>query len=152
MGRCRAAGWAAACDVAPAKGYEGWQPAHFTLAARMDDTVSGETADADGDGWTNLLEYVTGRDPWREETEPLLTPGMVKEGGASFFVVAYDRRAELIDTVVLVEHTSDFAAWTTNNVDQARQVTPAAGGLARVQAWIPVAEGAAAARLRAFRP
>ena len=139
-------------DVAPAGGYEGWQLDHFTFWQRTNQVVCGEAGDADGDGCTNLLEYVTGRDPWITETEPLLEAGTAIESNVAYFVVSYDRRAELIDTVAVVEKTADFVSWSAAGIDQAHVVTPGTGDLVRVEARIPAEDVVAAVRLRAYRP
>ncbi|MFN0068419.1 MAG: lamin tail domain-containing protein, partial [Limisphaerales bacterium] len=61
------AGWFAAPPSPGAEwspgGLAGWLGAHFTPAERADAAVSGDTADADGDGLTNLGEFVAGTDP-----------------------------------------------------------------------------------------
>lgn len=141
----------AVSDVAPAKGYEGWALDHFTFWQRTNAVVTGEASDPDGDGWANLLEYVVGREPWVTETEPLFDVATRSESNGSYVVVGYERRAELIDTVVLVEQTSDYVSWSTTGVDQAHAMVPTTGDLVRVEAWIDDDAGVAA-RLRAYRP
>lgn len=141
----------AVADVAPAKGYEGWQLEHFTFWDRTDQGIAGEAADPDGDDCDNLLEYVTGRNPWGQDETSLLEMGTVVESNVTYATVSYVRRAELIDTVTEVELTTNFETWTGSGVLQEQRVTPTTGNLVRVEAWLP-AHASAAARLRAYRP
>ena len=47
--------------------YSDWKESHFTYEERADLVVSGTSADPDGDGWTNLEEYLYGTDPRQED-------------------------------------------------------------------------------------
>jgi surface-anchored protein len=43
--------------------YANWKASHFTLAELLEPNISGDHADPDGDGWSNLLEYALGGHP-----------------------------------------------------------------------------------------
>jgi hypothetical protein len=52
-----------------------WRTLHFSPAQQVDPLASGDEADPDGDGMTNLEEFQAGTDPWsaegRFDLEPL---------------------------------------------------------------------------------
>ena len=51
--------------------YAQWRAAYFYGADLADDLVSGPAADPDGDGQSNLLEYVTDGRPCEPDLPPL---------------------------------------------------------------------------------
>ncbi|MES2706801.1 MAG: hypothetical protein V4726_09390 [Verrucomicrobiota bacterium] len=59
--------------TAPPFLFADWRRAHFTPPRRTDSTVSGPEADPDGDGRSNLLEYLTGTPPDAADSRSLLS-------------------------------------------------------------------------------
>ena len=57
--------------------YQVWRSARFTVAQLGDPAVSGDTADPDGDGVANLLEYALDRLPLAAEAEAPLSLALV---------------------------------------------------------------------------
>lgn len=91
------------------KPYDAWRFAHFSAEDLADATRSGASADPDGDGAANLLEYAFAREPLSPETTPAPAPGVDAEGA---FTLAYFRPADRTDLSYTVEWTDDLlAAW-----------------------------------------
>ena len=61
--------------------YSEWKSTHFTKVEVEDEQVSGENADPDGDGITNLLEYALALDPKIRDAEQVLGVFEKKDGG-----------------------------------------------------------------------
>lgn len=81
----------------------------------LDGAVAGfASADADGDGVANLLEYVLGGNPVSPDSAtlaPLVT--VVDDAGSKYLVVEYVRAAAASAVPVMIESTPDFTTWTT---------------------------------------
>jgi hypothetical protein len=50
-------------DVAPGDAYGAWKSANFTAAELANPNISGDNADPDGDGLSNIAEYIAGTNP-----------------------------------------------------------------------------------------
>jgi len=80
-------------DLFPATiSYEAWQARHFTPAELDQPAVSGDDADPDADGISNLIEYAQGSDPRTADHEPWLRGRPVVVGDQLRLAVEYRRR------------------------------------------------------------
>jgi subtilisin family serine protease len=57
----------------PAQARAEWREANFSATELLVENVSGDNADPDGDGLTNVIEYALGTDPQTAETAPTWT-------------------------------------------------------------------------------
>jgi hypothetical protein len=97
--------------------YETWRATKFTAGEQLDANISGQTADPDGDGLKNLLEYALNLEP----KAPSAMPGGVPV--SDHLTLTYPRRKPPTDIAYRVEVTGSVAGgWTTNGVTE--QVTP----------------------------
>ena len=90
--------------------YAAWLNGRFTSAEIADPTITNPTADPDGDGWSNLMEYALGSDPHANGT-PAGAPSMSQAGG--YLTISFERNPSLIDLNYLVEVSDDALVWTT---------------------------------------
>ncbi|MEK7949355.1 golvesin C-terminal-like domain-containing protein [Luteolibacter soli] len=70
--------------------FSGWQAAHFSVAQLDDVNISGENADPDGDGITNLMEYFAGYDPLVQQAS-FVSSGKMAVEGVDYFSITYPR-------------------------------------------------------------
>lgn len=93
---------------APADGqsYHAWMAEHFTAEQLADPTVSGDLADADGDGLPNLIDYVTDGDPFAGS-------GFTFTRAAGETQLALRRNPLARGYRLIVEATDDFTLWET---------------------------------------
>jgi hypothetical protein len=100
--------------------FGGWLADHFpTLETQKDIHLVGATADPDGDGVTNLMEYAFGTDPTESETEP--SSGFWLEAGR----LNYQYRQARADIDYIVETSASLLSpeWTSDAVDQGDRET-----------------------------
>ena len=97
-------------SVTPPTPWQAWLSANFTTQEQAQASVSGETADPDGDGGVNLLEYAFGSDPRSAAAGPAPVLGT----GAGTLVLDYP--ASRTDLTYVVETSADLATWTTAGV------------------------------------
>ena len=96
----------------------------------LDGSASGfASADADGDGIANLLEYVLGGNPAAADSGllPLVTVADTVDGKQ--LVIEYERAIAAAAVPVAVETSSDLSTWTTrtDGVDAEIEVIPSIG-------------------------
>lgn len=97
---------------------ESWREFYFTVDELALPAVSGAMADPDGDGLGNLLEYALGTDP-RVGIEPAgVRPEISADNGLHF---TFRRPAELPDTLVQVESSSDLQGWEVRSAQRVEQ-------------------------------
>ena len=96
--------------------WQDWLGTHFTVEERSQPSISGEAADPDGDGGSNLLEYAFGSDPRTSS----VGPGPAVGTGAGTLVLDYP--APRADLTYIVETSADLAAWTTAGVTNGASV------------------------------
>ncbi len=87
--------------------FEVWQSTKFSAAELLNDAISGINADAERDGWTNLLEYAFDGDPHRSSTA--LAPFVAIEGG--YPTLTYSRRKNAYDLTYTVEVSTALMVW-----------------------------------------
>lgn len=85
-----------------------YQQKHFTPAERNNPALSAMSADADGDGLPNLLEYAFGTDP-RNGDSNAVKPTSAPQGGHLTFT--YVRRTDAADLAYVVEMSDNLINW-----------------------------------------
>ena len=97
-------------DVALLSGLTAWKDAWFTPAQRTNAAVSGLLADANGDGFKNLLAYSAGLSPWTQATTANGgIPVATSIGG--YLALTFARLKNAPDLSQIVEVSGDLAAW-----------------------------------------
>ena len=106
-----------------------WQVLNFTAAQRGDPNVSGWTADPDGDGIENGLEYYFHTSPTAGVTgsEAAFLPqtGLMSEGAAMYLTFSYRRLLGWSGNAPVVAISGDLVNWDTTQ-SQIEQVGAAA--------------------------
>jgi autotransporter-associated beta strand protein len=102
-------GAAVALAFTPYSSQQLWQRANFG-ANWTNSAIAGDTADPDGDGMTNLLEYALGSDP--NTPNPALTPQVAAIGGK--LKITFTRNTAATDVTMSVLATDDLknGPWT----------------------------------------
>ncbi len=72
-----------------------------------------DTTDSDGDGISNLLEFVLGGNPTVSNTSILPTSSYTTTGGVPTLVYSFYTVANLGSVVWTVEYSTDLSTWTT---------------------------------------
>ncbi len=103
--------------------FDAWRYARF--GGSTDTAIVGETADPDGDGIPNLLEYAFGTDP-AAPTPPSALPVVSTVSARPALTFTATKAA--IDVQFVVEVSPDLASWQTG----ATYAVDAAGNLSRV--------------------
>ena len=71
------------------------------------------TTDSDGDGLSNLVEFVLGGNPTALEPSILPTASYFSSGGTNYLGYSFYTTATLGSVTFTVETSSDLTAWTT---------------------------------------
>jgi fibronectin type 3 domain-containing protein len=87
--------------------YAAWQQPYFTPAQLADPTLSDPDADANNDGFSNLLAYAFNTSPWSNLTSTLPTTA-VQSG---YLTTTYTRRKAPSDVTYSVEVTDTLTTW-----------------------------------------
>ncbi len=95
-----------------AETFVSWTLAHFSADERLDPAISGPSADPDGDGFANLLEYALGLDPRAASAAGI--PEM--SATETEWVFTYTRPAARGDVTYAVEFSTNLATWTDAGV------------------------------------
>ena len=99
------------------KPYDAWRFAHFDSGQLADTGVSGDSADPDGDGFTNLLEYALGGDPLTADQPPgAPVAALGSDATDSWLTLTYVQPDGRGDLTYTVEWNSDLtAAWQSGS-------------------------------------
>jgi hypothetical protein len=91
--------------------WDTWQMTHFLEAERSQPSISGDAADADGDGLLNLVEYALGLNP--RIPSRLIAEGAVltTNENVDAFVIKLSRNPDALDTSITIEESVDLASW-----------------------------------------
>lgn len=88
-----------------------WQEHFFAADERNNPNISGDSADADGDGVINLLEYAFNTDPRQRNQNPVrLVPLSVND--ARYLAIAYRKFQRATDLTYQIEESTDLKSWT----------------------------------------
>jgi endonuclease I len=92
----------------------GWRLAHFTLSELADDLISGDGADPDGDGLSNLMEMARYSDPRTPDDEPEMS--FAQSGGE--LLLSFARASDMmnLNLELLLESSTDFVVWDPVNL------------------------------------
>jgi lysophospholipase L1-like esterase len=122
--------------------FDGWRFRNFTVSQLADPLVSGDLADADGDGLGNLLEFFTGRHPQTTDSQGASRGGSVMVGGEVYQTLTYDKRAAsgLIDSV---EISTDLLDWQSgvSLLERSILADDGLGQVIRVRSRAPLGSG-----------
>jgi hypothetical protein len=95
----------------PLTGFNEWQDLRF-----FDQPSESKlpTADPDGDGRSNLLEYALGSEPWKSDTIPALT--LLRQPDDRL-TLGYRRPIDRADVTYAIQHSQDLVSWKTFEPD-----------------------------------
>jgi hypothetical protein len=139
--------------------FAAWQQDNFTPGELADSSISGPTADPDGDDLQNLLEFATNRQP-KTPDGPAMIPATERDAsdGYLYFTDIYTRRKAVQGITCHVEVSDDLASWHEGPAYvQELQATDDANGLTetvkvRVVAPVDTAASKKFLRLRVTQP
>ena len=124
---------------------DAWRLANFTAAELADSSFSGDLADPDNDGLSNLMEYALGLPP--KDPAPANRPYASVTGG--YLTLTYTRAKAATDISLVVEQSNNLVNWQSGP-GYIQQVSSADEGPIQritVQLTIPIA-GAPVSYLR----
>jgi hypothetical protein len=94
--------------------YDAWRFGHFTAGELGNPAVSGDGADADGDGLKTLIEYGLNLDPLTSNSVSSFSGSIEQVSpGERAFVVTHTRRKAPRDINYVVEVSSDLVTWNS---------------------------------------
>jgi hypothetical protein len=93
--------------------YQLWQQANFSPDELADPTISGDTADPDGDGIPNLAEYAFNTNPKTADLGGLPVMGTVNVGGSDYLTISYEQVLFNTDITCTVEVSGDLTTWSS---------------------------------------
>src|SRR6266567_4620180 len=94
--------------------YEDWRALYFTPGELSNPAISGDGADASGDGIANLVKYAFGLNP-RLKNHPSLPAGFfASDGGTNFFHFEFVQRNPPADVLYTPQISTDLIAWDGN--------------------------------------
>lgn len=117
---------AVTCDAAATYGYLGamvittdgvpssfasWKENHFTEAQQLNELVSGDLADPDGDGMKNLVEYAFNLNPWESSQQPVFTAATEDTSGNEV-TISFDRDPSKTDLIYQLLRSQNLTQWT----------------------------------------
>lgn len=93
--------------------YQIWQQGNFTSAELTNSAISGDTADPDGDGVPNLMEYAFGLNPKIANSSGRPVASVQHLGGTNYLTVAYNQVLYNTDISYTVQVSSDLITWNS---------------------------------------
>lgn len=85
-----------------------WQQKHFSPQELSQPAISGDAADPDGDGLSNLLEYAFHLDPGQSSA----ASGPYSSMDANYFSLIYTKAIAATDLTYTIEESSDLIIWS----------------------------------------
>lgn len=103
-----------------ATAFDSWRGAYFTPLELADSGVSGDLADPDGDGLSNLLEFALSLSPRSNSSSSGVPASAVQNvGGTDYLTLTFKRRAPALDLTYTVQTNDGTLAapgWLSNAV------------------------------------
>ena len=90
--------------------YSDWAVDHGLYGADAE-----PTADPDGDGVPNLLEFAFGGNPQVNDSSVLPQQGMTTENGETYLEITFTRPIDITGVTYTVKTTTDVASWPTDS-------------------------------------
>jgi hypothetical protein len=115
--------------------YADWKRAFFTPDQQADSNVSGQTADPDADGSSNLLEYAMYTDPNNPGENP--QPTLLLD--SNYLSIVYTRADAVTDVTFAVQESAGLNTW--NVVTPINQVLSDDGFSQKIKASVPRSDG-----------
>ena len=91
-----------------------WRLDNFTAGQATNETVSGLSADPDGDGSANAVEYGLGREPLSADTARPATAGVDSFQLTNFATLVYTSSVTAIDVQFAARVSSDLSTWSSD--------------------------------------
>jgi len=91
------------------KPIDAWRFANFTAAQLADPTISGDNADPDGDGITNLAEYAFGLNPLIHNSPPTTS----SQDATGHLALSYSSNRAATDVTIIAEGSTDLNSWSS---------------------------------------
>jgi hypothetical protein len=112
-----------------------WRRANFTTAELANPQISGDNADPDGDGISNLMEYAMGLPPKVANANPL-NPQIVNGN----FTITYSRSKGATDVATTLQSSTDLVNWQSgpSYFQQVNTVDQVTNQLITAQTTVPV--------------
>lgn len=100
-----------------------FKAASFTSAELSNAAISGDSADPDGDGYPNLMEYALAMTPRAPNS-----PQLQGEHSDGYLALVYKRSKTAADLTYIVEVSDDLQTWKSSAADVSAPVTQADDG------------------------
>ena len=115
---------------------DSWKTQYFSQQELSNPAISGDLADADGDGLSNMLEYVLGMSPRNVNRSPLLKVDQVIDGDALRLQVRFHLRQNLFFHRAVLEFSEGLERWqdVDGNFDPAitEEISPGINEVSRL--------------------
>lgn len=92
---------------------DAWKTTHFSASDLADPLVSGDDADPDGDGLSNLFEFALAQDPTIKSNQPvIIEPNETQIG------VQYPLAESRPGITLRIDHSTDLETWTPTAISE----------------------------------
>ena len=95
--------------------YAAWRQQQFSTAELASPTISGDSADPDGDGIPNLMEYALGLSPKTASTAGLPVVGVQVIGSKTYLTLTFTKLRALADVGYTVQVSSELQIWNSGS-------------------------------------
>ena len=97
--------------------YALWQQREFNEGEQNDASISGENADPDVDGWSNLFEFAMGSSPTNAGSLPIDVSGSIETlADQRYLVLSYTRTAGSRGVSFAADLSEDLETWNGNGL------------------------------------